>query len=48
MEAEVNSWTQFPPQSSSRKRHRHSHYRVMLVVWQLGWVEIELGYYTSC
>ena len=23
-------------------------YRVMLVVWQLGWVEIELGYYTTC
>ena len=20
----------------------------MLVVWQLGWVEIELGYYTTC
>ena len=23
-------------------------YRVMLVVWQLGWVEIDLGYYTTC
>ena len=23
-------------------------YRVMLVVWQLGWVEIDLGYYTAC
>ena len=23
-------------------------YRVMLVVWQMGWVEIDLGYYTSC
>ena len=22
-------------------------YRVMLVVWQLGWVEIDLGYYTT-
>ena len=20
----------------------------MLVVWQLGWVEIDLGYYTTC
>ena len=25
-----------------------SYYRVMLVVWQLGWVEIDLGYYTTC
>ena len=23
-------------------------YRVMLVVWQLGWVEIDLNYYTTC
>ena len=23
-------------------------YRVMLVVWQLGWVEIDLSYYTTC
>ena len=23
-------------------------YRVMLVVWQLGWVEIDLGYCTTC
>ena len=23
-------------------------YRVMLVVWQLGWVDIDLGYYTTC
>ena len=23
-------------------------YRVMLVVWQLGWVEIDLGYYITC
>ena len=23
-------------------------YRVMLMVWQLGWVEIGLGYYTTC
>ena len=23
-------------------------YRVMVVVWQLGWVEIDLGYYTTC
>ena len=23
-------------------------YRVMLVVWQLGWVEIDSGYYTTC
>ena len=22
-------------------------YRVMLVVWQLGWVDIDLGYYTT-
>ena len=26
----------------------HRVYRVMLVVWQLGWVEIDLGYYTTC
>ena len=25
-----------------------SFYRVMLVVWQLGWVEIDFGYYTTC
>ena len=36
-----------------RGQIRHSrigkaHYRVMLVVWQLGWVEIDLGYYTTC
>ena len=23
-------------------------YRVMLVVWQLGWVEFDLGYHTIC
>ena len=23
-------------------------YSVMQVVWQLGWVEIDLGYYTTC